>query len=49
VEDVARDNGLSPTDSLRQGGTLKLKVRREMLDERPSEERTAARKPAKRG
>lgn len=47
VDDVARDNHLKPKEQLKEGGLLKLNVRRDMLDVDKKEERSDAR-PAKR-
>jgi len=48
VDDVARDNHLRPNERLREGGLLKLHVKKDMLDlDAPREDKAEAR-PAKR-
>ncbi len=50
VDDVARDNGLKPDAELREGGLLKLKVRKDLVDgDLPKGEAKRDREPAKRG
>jgi membrane-bound lytic murein transglycosylase D len=49
VDDVARDNGLKPDAELREGGLLKLKVKRDLIDgDLPKGEAKRDREPAKR-
>ncbi len=47
VDDVARDNNLKPKEQLKEGGLLKLNVRKDLLDFDKKEERSEGH-PAKR-
>jgi membrane-bound lytic murein transglycosylase D len=48
VDDIARDNHLKPSEQLREGGLLKLKVKKDVLDLDSRKEEKSEAKPAKR-